>query len=365
MEWDVVLTAAERVLLHLLPFWNVRDGAPALTQEGIAERTGLLRSHVPRSLKGLLAEGHIEVREGRLRGRGRKVRLYFLTESGIRRARDLLAGVESESVMFGERRVTVRDLAQELRITPLEVIVGLDGERKYRPREAQLALPQVELLERNGEIRTLAEWLLEPAPAVIVYGSRGMGKTALARAFLMSVRRPAVWVDVAPDDGNAVHRQLAESLRRFGGRGSVDAVSEDIRAVKPLIVVDGYREVSEPVVDAMASLLAIVAGAPGAKLLVLAQESTPSYCRFYDAPSVRRGTVRELRLRGLSVEATRRLLGNPSISEESLKQVFLLTKGCPLYLTLIRDGDSARLREVSRFTVAEVRLLMFSRRAGR
>ena len=75
--------------------------------------------------------------------------------------------------------------------------------------------------------------------------------------------------------------------------------------------------------------------------------------------------MRELRLRGLSVEATRRLLGNPSISEESLKQVYLLTKGCPLYLTLIRDGDSARLREVSRFTVAEVRLLMFSRRAGR
>src|SRR3970040_604387 len=126
MEWDVVLTAAERVLLHLLPFWNVRDGAPALTQEGIAERTGLLRSHVPRSLKGLLAEGHIGVREGRLR---------------------------------------VLDLAQELRITPLEVIVGLDGERKYRPREAQLALPQVELLERNGEIRTLAAWLLALAPA--------------------------------------------------------------------------------------------------------------------------------------------------------------------------------------------------------
>src|SRR3972149_4070368 len=191
MEWDVVLTAAERVLLHLLPFWNVRDGAPALTQEGIAERTGLLRSHVPRSLKRLVAEAHIEVREGRLRGRG-----------GSRPARAPLAGVEGESVMFGERRVTVRDLAQELRITPLEVIVGLDGERRYRPREAQLVLPQGELLERDGEIRPLAEWLLEPAPAVIVYGSRGMGKTALARAFLMSVRRPAGWGGGAPDARN-------------------------------------------------------------------------------------------------------------------------------------------------------------------
>ena len=65
------------------------------------------------------------------------------------------------------------------------------------------------------------------------------------------------------------------------------------------------------------------------------------------------------------MEATRRLLGNPAIGEEALRQIYLLTKGCPLYLTLIRDGDGARLKQVSRFTAAEVRLLLFSRGSTR
>ncbi|HEY5538012.1 MAG TPA: hypothetical protein VIL58_00535 [Thermoplasmata archaeon] len=363
MERVVTLTAAERVLLHLRPFWNARDGVREITQEGIAEGTGMLRSHVPRALKRLLADGHAEVREGRLRGRGRKVRLYYLTESGIRRARDLLTGIEGEEVQFGERHVTIRELSEELRVTPLEIVLGLDDGHRFRPREAALAIPNVDLLERDTELRELAEWLHGPAAVMVIYASRGMGKTALAQAFLASARRPAVWVEVVYDDASAIGRQLAESLRRFGGSGSADALNGDIVALKPLIAVDGYGEVSEPVVDAMVSLRERVVAAPGAKLLVLAQESTPSYCRFYEASVVRGGAVRELRLKGLSPEATKRLLGNPSISEESLRQVYLLTKGCPLYLTLIRDGDSARLREVSRFTAAEVRLLM-SRRSS-
>ena len=49
----VLLTAAERVLLHLLPLWNAKDAVHPATQEGISEGTGLRRSHVPRALKRL------------------------------------------------------------------------------------------------------------------------------------------------------------------------------------------------------------------------------------------------------------------------------------------------------------------------
>jgi len=361
----VRLTAAERVLLHLLPLWNARDAVREATQEGIADATGVRRSHVPRAVRRLVADGHAEVREGHLKGRGRKVRVYTLTEAGIRRARELVAGLESEEVLFGDRRVAVKALAAELRASPSEIVAGLDEEGRYRPRATALAVPGVELLERDPEIRTLDEWLRGPAPALVVYGSRGIGKTALAHAFLPGVRRPAAWVDVRPDDPAAVWRDLAGSLVPLGGKGTADSVAADVAAAKPFIVVDDYGEVSDGVVDALASLLASVAGAPGSKLLVLAQEATPSYCRFYGSAEVRKGTVRELRLRGLSMEATRRLLGNPAIGEESLRQIYLLTKGCPLYLTLIRDGDGARLKQVSRFTAAEVRLLLFSRGSTR
>ncbi len=365
MARSVRITAAERVLLHLLPLWNARDPVRGATQEGIADGTGLLRSHVPRALKRLEADGAVEVREGRPTGRGRKVRLYTLTEAGIRRARELLTGLASEPVRFGEREVAIGALAAELRVSPAEVVAGLDDAGRYLPRQVALAVPGTDLLEREADLRALGEWLRGPAPAAVVYGSRGMGKTALARAFLPGARRPASWVDVFPDDAGALRRDLAASLELLGGRGLPDAVAEDVASLRPLIVLDGYGEVVEAVVDAAAALLAAVAAAPGAKLLVLAQEATPSYCRFYGPVEVRKGVLVELRLRGLSREATKRLLGNPAIADEALRQIHLLTKGCPLYLVLIRDGDAARLRAVSRFTAAEVRLLMFSRGATR
>ena len=168
-----------------------------------------------------------------------------------------------------------------------------------------------------------------------------------------------------PDDAAALRRDLAKSLQGIGGSGSEETIERDLATLKPLVVLDGYGEVVEGVVDAVTSLLAAITASRGAKLLVLAQEATPSYCRFYGVAEVRRGTVQEIRLRGLTPEGTKRLLGNPAVDAEALRQVYLLTKGCPLYITLVRDGDSARLREVSRFTPAEIRLLLFSRAAPR
>lgn len=361
----MLVTAAERVLLHLLPLWNAKDTVSEATQEGISAGTGLRRSHVPRAVKRIVEDGSAEMREGRLRGRGRKVRIYVLTEAGIRRARDLLAGLDSEEVQFGDRRVTIRALATELRVAPGEIVAALDDVGVYRPRQVALTVPESDLIERRPDLAAIVEWMKGSVPAFVVYGSRGMGKTALARAFTAGARRPATWIDITPDDPGVLRRDLASSLRNLGGSGSPEAVERDVASLRPLIVLDGYGEVSEGVVDLVSSLLAAVAGNPGSKLLVLAQEATPSYCRFYGAAEVRTGSVREIRLKGLSPEGTRQLLGNPSIGAEALRQVYLLTKGCPLYLTLIREGNTARLREVSRFTPAEIRLLMFSRAAPR
>src|SRR5881397_1092193 len=122
----MLLTAAERVLIQLLPLWSAKDAVRGATQEGIAD-------------------GSVEVREGRLRGRGRKVRVYALTEAGIRRARDLVAGLESEEVRFGDRRISVAALAAELRLPAAEIAAGLDDEGRYRPRKVALAVPRTDL----------------------------------------------------------------------------------------------------------------------------------------------------------------------------------------------------------------------------
>jgi len=98
----------------------------------------------------------------------------------------------------------------------------------------------------------------------------------------------------------------------------------------------------------------------GGKLLILAQEATPAYCRFYGRKDVEAGLIAERHLRGLDPEGCRAMLGKPDIEEEALRRVFLLTKGCPLYLRAIREGDEATLQAHSRFTKAEIRLLLYS-----
>ena len=164
----MLITAAERVLLHLLPLWNAKDAVAEATQEGISAGTGLRRSHVPRAVKRLVEDGAAEVREGRLRGRGRKVRVYVLTAAGIRRARELLEGLQAEEVRFGDRSVAIGALAAELRIAPSEVVAALDDDGAYRPRQAALSIPESDLIERESDLAGLAEWLKAPAPALVV-----------------------------------------------------------------------------------------------------------------------------------------------------------------------------------------------------
>jgi len=100
-----------------------------------------------------------------------------------------------------------------------------------------------------------------------------------------------------------------------------------------------------------------------AKLLVLADEGTPAYCRLYDRSSLEKKEVEEIHLKGLPLEDAKTLLGNPAIPAEALKRIYLLTKGTPLYLRLIRDADTEGLLRRSRFTRAEASLLVFSRSA--
>ena len=150
----------------------------------------------------------------------------------------------------------------------------------------------------------------------------------------------------------------------YTGQSVATAFVAAFDAGAKLAVVDGYGEVPEGIVDALRNLLRVAAGRSDVKMLVLAQETTPAYCRFYGEAERRAGSVVERHLRGLDLEGCRTLLGNPAIPDEDLRRIFLLTKGCPLYLQYIREGDEYGLRANSRFTNAEIRLLLYSGRAG-
>ena len=364
----MILTSAERVLLHLHAQWTAKQPSREMTQSGIGEGAHVLRSHVPRTLKLLIEEGLVEPREARLLGRTRRTNVYALTPAGVARARELLASADARPVEIDGRSTTVGEARKTLGLTAIEALAAIDE----RGRLAGHVPPSEdrELLEREEELAFLRRWRTGGARVAAVYGSKGMGKTALGRAFARAVGR-TVWLDLRLEDtlegfstpvaegvGTEVEdprdpESVARALAAAFGRGT------------QLIVLDGYGEAPEGVVDALRSFLRTDATSAPLKLLVLAQETTPAYCRFYGEPERRAGLVVERHLKGLDLEGCRRLLANPQIPEDALRRIFLLTKGCPLYLTYIREGDEYGLRQSSRFTKAEIRLLLYSGGATR
>ncbi len=359
------LTAAERVLLHLHAFWNVREPGREATQAGIAEGASLLRSHVPRTLISLQRRGFIDARDARLRGRTRKVRVYALTEAGVRRAREILGEVDATRVEIEGRTTTLGEARKDLGLQPLPALAAIDAAGRLHPRATDLERPT--LLQREEDVAFLRRWLAGAVPLAVVYGSRGMGKTALGWAFAETVPH-AAWLEIQP---GADIESVADALARSTGERAEDpdrpesvaaAIGRLFAGGTKLLVLDGYADVEESVVDMLGTFLHNVQ--QKGKLLVLAQESTPSYCRFYSKVDVDAGLVAERHLKGLDSEGSRTLLGNPTIEDEALRRVYLLTKGCPLYLRAIREGDEETLRAHSRFTKAEIRLLLYSGGAG-
>ncbi len=359
----VILTAAERILVHLHGQWNAKEPKREMTQAGIADGAHVIRSHVPRTVKVLLEEGLVDSRDARLLGHARRTTVYALTPSGVQRAREILESIEGRPVEVDGRRTTLGDARKALGMTAVEAVVALDD----RGRLTGHAPPLEEkgLLQREEDLAFLRRWFAGPARAAVVYGSRGMGKTALGRAFSRTVIR-SIWVELRPED---TLESFATSVGEAAGCEVEDprdpssvagVLLGPFRAGSRLVVLDGYGDVPEGVVDAVrASVQSPAEGQP--KLLVLAQETTPAYCRFYGEAERRSGSVVERHLKGLDLEGCRHMLGNPTIREEDLRRIYLLTKGCPLYLQYIREGDEYGLRQNSRFTKAEIRLLIYSR----
>jgi DNA-binding MarR family transcriptional regulator len=107
------LTTEERTLLHLhnqqLPSggWE----APAtLTQAGISAAVHVQRKHIPRTLKRMEKNGHIQVTQRHIPGGKQRKRVYTLTEIGATLANELKDQLFAKSVVKGEKSVTLGDL---------------------------------------------------------------------------------------------------------------------------------------------------------------------------------------------------------------------------------------------------------------
>ncbi|UCD91936.1 MAG: hypothetical protein JSV43_06800 [Methanobacteriota archaeon] len=372
------LTVNEKILLHLKECRSSKENlSPGATQEGIAQGVDIRRSHVPRAVKKLVSDGSVEEIKGRLPGRARKMKMYVLTESGMRIAKDISDEIEKQTVIIRgveQTEMTLRDARLVFEMTTLEILRNMSPEGILEIPE-EMEEEEMEFLNRKEELAEMGEWINQDTAILVIYSPEGFGKTQLARRFLKTLKKFDVcWRELAEDDSTfELYQTISDFLARRGRKralelfqdGEIDSLlstlPDEMASVPSVYVFDNYFHVGEDIVDLLSHLAKNSRRLKDSRILILAREATPSYCRFYTKDSVERKLVREMHMKGLDEKNSWLLLGRPHIDEESFRRVYLLTKGCPLYLRLIRDGEAEELKRRSRFTNPEIKLLMFSK----
>ncbi len=365
------LSVNERVLLHLSRF--AADTPPEehpqeCSQAGIAASVGISRTHVPRAVKSLAKEGLVEELRARVAGHDRRMSVYSITSEGVRRAAKLWEGLSAT-------RFTVRSPGKtdEVSASDIEALVG---------RKKAIALISrargrvVEMTDRRGpvfkdldgapepgaflgrreELDALHVFMESDTDLLLILGNRGYGASSLARRFVDTLEDYNVlWVSLAEHvSPDAIGERMLGFAKRFlpGASGPFDALG----IADTVMVFDGYHSVTEETVEFFA---AMVGRLDEAKVVITAREDTPAYNWFYHKEELESGRAQELRLKGLDKDSAMALLGNPGIESEAFRRIYMMTRGSPNTLGMLRDGDFEGLKRSTLFTSEEVRYLLF------
>ncbi|OPY31757.1 MAG: transcriptional regulator MalT [Methanomassiliicoccales archaeon PtaU1.Bin124] len=388
-----LLTARERLLLHLLPLHRYSQDADAprnVTQDGISGAIDVGRNNVAKILAELENEKVVEVSTRHVKGLPSVRRVYFLTPKGFEVAKDFKEHVDTLKVeVLDLNGVSHEDEIGRLSMyvpgsyTPLELIMGIERGRfdcsSFHESKVKQEKRFVDFTDkkpavrsfygRENEMRVLQELVSEDGPkAVVVYGIPGIGKTTLLAKFAQDVREQSnvfwlkihEWVDV-----RGLLRPLAEFLSQDGKKGLEWLLSQaetpkigeilqllvnDLQGTPVLIIFDDVQKAEAGVRDIISALINIVDELPDVRL-IFATRDMPS---FYSRGLVVKNVVKEVQLEGLDDASSQRMLRGRSVSEEKLDQMVRITKGHPLFLELIEDPEAALGKNVRMFIEQEV-----------
>jgi len=365
------LSVNDRVLLHISRF--AADVPPEehptdITQAGIAAAVGISRTHVPRAVKGLIKDGLAEEVRGRVHGHERKMSVYVVTPEGLRVAE------EAWKTLLTARFTVISDgKSTSLTGRDLEDLVGkkkavaavsqmrdgiVDIGRRARASVSDLSKAPSEepFFGRESELKALGSFLDSEASVMVVLGNKGFGTTTLVRRFVDEQKDTDVlWIPLSP--GIEVDT-LQKELCAFATKVSPTAVGlfDALNLPNALVVFDDYHSVSEDIVEFFSS---VVESAGDTKVIITAREETPAYSWFYQKKHVDAGTVEVLRVKGLDEDSARRLLGNERMEKDAFRRIFMMSRGQPMALRMIRDGDYAGLKRDTVFTTEEIRYMLF------
>jgi len=365
------LNVKDRVLLHLLRFATdvPKEEHPAeITQAGIALAVGISRTHVPRAVNSLMREGLVEELRERVEDHERRMSVYTITPEGHREAEGLWQKILSSDLIVLRGQGQVRMLGSELEALigrkravaavsrMAEGVIEIDERRRTPIRQLEDA-PAPGIFEgREQELKALDEFMDSDAKIMVLLGNRGYGTTALARKFVSSQdEQDVLWLQLS--EGMTVD-QIHEKLQSFAKKVEQKATSwsDALNLPNALVVFDDFFSPREEVVEFFS---AVVEHVGDSKVIITAREETPAYNWFYHKKHVDSGVVEELRIRGLDPESAKKLLGNEEIESDAFKRIMMISRGQPMVLTMLRNGDQKGLKKSTVLTSEEIGYLLF------
>ncbi len=332
------LTVPQKILVHLYAYGKYGDRYEypvEMTQQGIANGIGISVTHVPRNIKKLIEEGLVESKKGHVKGKKKRVSIYFLTSRGIIRAQEIIKNLDEEKIEVQGKYMSIGEVRELTGKSTMEIIRAIErGEKIRLGTDKRVVFFEEDFkyerfVDREEELRIMKEWYSNGRVLSIV-GPRGIGKTALVKEFInrADIYIGIVWLKLY--DGRT-WKSIRELFQHLFGR---DKVLDCLRNSPILLIFDNYHMVDDDFVEAMRALIDEDIGE--SRIIVTMPSATPFYNRFYSLRDVQDGKVVEINLGALDYEDARKLL--PDVREDSFKRIYQLTNGNTRLLVMLAKG---------------------------
>lgn len=411
--WDD-LSPATRLLLFLqtvkeVKMWaGARIGPEDLTQKGISTKLGISVSRLSKLLAPLTSDGLAAEHRVRIPDLRRSPLAFSLTDKGSAALLESMKGMLARH----DRALDAEGLAPEAALSALCRSLGMDAKTAAlkrratvpgpaggpasgpsgRPRPARSAGPELvdlrdavqispHFVGRRKELAEL-EYFLKGGPARLftVIGPAAIGKTSLVSRFVMSaMKRVSVAFHICRewDTLRNVLEPVAELLARMGRRrlqyfitselnpitvpDAAAILKNDLQGVSALLIFDDVQKLPfdyRPLLKVFLSAIGPAdsdCAADQACVKVVTTSREPITGVFDHRELVVKEQVREMELRGLTVEETLELLEKENAKGLPADKVHRMTGGHPLYIELItRSGMTGAVRDFRKFMGTEV-----------
>ena len=368
------VTIANRIVLLLFANRMHRDSYVVpidVSQDGMSKILGIRQNHISRAMGRLEEKDLIVSRSSHVSGKGRRVKVYFLTVKGERRARDIISDLEKRLIEVRDPQGSLEDwslsratgfVSRKLGkdISYLDMIEDyLDGRKldlSFVSEESERVLIGVPIVDeffgRKEELKELLGAIEGDIRVISVVSMAGQGKTTLlSKAVRELSDRNIVWISSKEyHDPTGLLRGIARLLPGKGPLNdylmsqekadalhSIRILIQELDHNNGVLVMDDVERLDGRMRDFLEDIMEnmTLRGGPG-KLVVSGRERIGKG---------RDELTRMMELEGMDRSSSMEMLDSIGVDPLRKENIFEISRGHPLAMKLYSSGDYHQLSD--------------------